>query len=200
MPHMTWVCLTVVYSVVVRALSAQKLHLWSPPAPAHRFWSFLSPCLSRTMVMGPTDPEFDPWADGLDLTFLLQTCSKVIIPAALTQSDPDLQIDFQLDHGFASSAQTCLIVWALGRILAAVYGPALLPHWDSKDPALVTLPLAPCCLGEQLPLLLPDSNAKALILSKQYCRPEPDASLYPAVAIRWFPVLWVISGGKGEYH
>lgn len=76
--------LTVLYSVVVRGLTAQKHHLWSPPAPVHRLWSFLSPCPSKTMVMGPTDPEPDPWAGGLDLTFLPQTCSKVMIPAALT--------------------------------------------------------------------------------------------------------------------
>lgn len=99
-------------------------------------------------------------------------------------------------HRLPASPWICLIttdlsnVSALGWISAAVYGPALLPHWDSQDPALVTLTLARYFLWDQLPLLLPDSSAKAFILPKRHCRLEPGASFYPDVSIRWFQGCW----------
>lgn len=150
MAHMTWVGDNLLlcscqglHSSEISPVASPRRHPLSTGSGASsvpawtRPWSWASLILSLTHGV-----------DGLDLIYLPQTCSKVMIPAALTGSDPDLQISFQLDLGFASSPQTCLIVWTLGWISAAVYGPALLPHWDIQDPALVTLPLAPYSLGE----------------------------------------------------
>jgi len=69
-----------------------------------------------------------------------------------------------------------------------MYGPALLPPWDSQDSVLVTMALllAPHSLLEQLPMLLPDSTKKKYFwigkteknsrsfYTKQLARPKAD--------------------------
>lgn len=171
---------TVLYSVVVRALTAQKLHLWSPPTSVHRFWSFLRPCLSKTMVMDPTDSEPDPWADGFDLTFttnLLRghdsSCTHWVWswPADRLPASPWIYL-------ITTNSSNCLSSW-LNISCCQWSCPA--SSQGQPGPALVTLPLAPCSLGEQLPLLLPDSNAsfyliKTILQSRTRCQSLPCSS------------------------